>query len=379
MKKIKINPFTPTIGVTPEIFLGRVLVRNTFMNVINNPNSAYRTALITGVRGVGKTSLMRMVQADLEREGATTSFITADEELTNQILRSLTDIAKVNNTTTMKLAANVGLLSAEYSTTDSPQSYTDVYHDGKQSLDAIGAKKNWHVFFIDEAHAQVAAIVKFAKAYQQWLGDGYKVMLIMAGLADELDSVLNEESATFMRRAKRVPAVAIKNVDAIEKMYRIEFEEKEIDISYDQIHNLTMISAGYPYLVQLLGSYVWEYASQLESEALVEKAIKSARREMFTNVFQLLLKDQSAVDIEFLTAVAKTMVNGEAKSSWIQKEMDNNQSYVAQYRLRAIKAGLIAESRYGYVKFTMPMLDEYMKQRFIDHRLVDMDEDIQAD
>ena len=52
------NPFNPSFGKVPNIFLDRTHAVTKLSNELQDPNSPYQTTLIYGVRGVGKTSLL---------------------------------------------------------------------------------------------------------------------------------------------------------------------------------------------------------------------------------------------------------------------------------------------------------------------------------
>ena len=52
------NPFNPGFGKKPEIFLDRQLLIQKVTDELENPNSPYRTSLIYGLRGSGKTAFL---------------------------------------------------------------------------------------------------------------------------------------------------------------------------------------------------------------------------------------------------------------------------------------------------------------------------------
>ena len=56
------NPFNPSFGVRPEQFLGRDDVVDSFIDAITNKNSPWRSTLLIGVRGSGKTAVLSQIQ-----------------------------------------------------------------------------------------------------------------------------------------------------------------------------------------------------------------------------------------------------------------------------------------------------------------------------
>ncbi len=52
------NPFNPSFGKMPSIFLKRGSLSQRIINELNRENSPFQTSLIYGQRGSGKTTLM---------------------------------------------------------------------------------------------------------------------------------------------------------------------------------------------------------------------------------------------------------------------------------------------------------------------------------
>ena len=52
---IKKNPYNPSFGKKPERFLGREIIVDEILSALDNQNSPWRTTLLIGIRGTGKT------------------------------------------------------------------------------------------------------------------------------------------------------------------------------------------------------------------------------------------------------------------------------------------------------------------------------------
>jgi hypothetical protein len=118
---------------------------------------------------------------------------------------------------------------------------------------------------------------------------------------------------------------------------------------------------GYPYLIQLVGSYIWRIQPDAQeiSEQDVQMGIPQAQNKMFTNIIEPVLQDLSPKDIAFLKAMSKD--NGFSQISNIQKRLKASQSYVSQYRLRLIDVGVIYAPKRGSVGYAIPQMRSYFR------------------
>lgn len=367
MEKNKNNQFSPGFGSQPTTFLGRKHTLAALTNVIKgNSNSVFRRTLISGVRGVGKTTLLNEAEKELSDLGALVVTQTSSDALGDHIIRALAEHVDKTELAGMSFTVNLGVVSGKLDLKESSsQPVPDIYLDGLKLLDKLNAKSRWVVFQIDEVHGHIKSVQEFAKAFQQWSGNGYQVMLVMAGLPDELLSLLNNESVSFLRRAKRIGLAAIENTDDIANMYVTAFEKSGKSISDEHAQRFAKTSEGYPYLIQLLGYYAWEetnpnqaFPANNTSEQHVYDLVK---KDMYSSVFDLLFRDKSAQDITYLSAVSSAMGDkGVAKSGEVAKAFGKSLQYTGSYRQRALDSGLIVAAKYGEVKFTIPMISDYI-------------------
>ena len=55
------NPFNPSFGRVPAVFLNRGQLINNVIQELDNPNSPYKVSIVYGMRGVGKTTFLTEV------------------------------------------------------------------------------------------------------------------------------------------------------------------------------------------------------------------------------------------------------------------------------------------------------------------------------
>ncbi|CCI81653.1 P-loop NTPase fold protein [Lactobacillus hominis] len=62
------NPFNPSFGRIPKIFLNRGELIDNVVEELDNPNSPYKISIVYGMRGVGKTTFLTEVGRKVERK-----------------------------------------------------------------------------------------------------------------------------------------------------------------------------------------------------------------------------------------------------------------------------------------------------------------------
>lgn len=94
---------------------------------------------------------------------------------------------------------------------------------------------------------------------------------------------------------------------------------------------------GFPYMMQLVGYYVWEMASAHTGITLrdVDSAIGHAMAEMADQVFEETYAELSDVDLGFLCAMLAD--DGPSRMADIAPRMNKSYSYAAQYRKRLLE------------------------------------------
>jgi hypothetical protein len=177
-----------------------------------------------------------------------------------------------------------------------------------------------------------------------------------------VSDLLNEGVATFLRRADRINLheAAIAEVTA---SYSELFSEGGISLSPDLINEAAEATEGYPFLIQLVGYYLWLEAGKANwklDENSVHSALTAAQRRNTLVVVESALSDISDKDREFLDAMA--LQDGPSAAGLIGNIMTAKPNVVSKYRKRLIAAGLIESAGYGRVDFAIPGLRQYLRE-----------------
>jgi hypothetical protein len=121
-----------------------------------------------------------------------------------------------------------------------------------------------------------------------------------------VSDLLNEGVAAFLRRADRINLheAAIAEVTA---SYSELFNQGGISISPDLVQKAAEATEGYPFLIQLVGYYLWLEADKAGWKldvTSVQRGIAAAQRRNILVVVESALSDISDRDREFLDAMA---------------------------------------------------------------------------
>jgi len=356
------NPFNPSFGRPPEIFLGRDEIIRDIISSIDEENSPWRTTLITGIRGSGKTALLNSVHNRLNELDVVVVSVSPDDDFLNDILtqiynqlpKSKLRLLPKFKDITINMGISIGL---ERKQEDTP--FTNIFRNHLTKMLDLLKKENIHTtFLIDESQKHTSAMRTFISSYQKLIGQGYSVSMVLAGLPAVVSTILNDAILTFLRRAKRVNLENVE-ISLVNYDYKSVFENSEYNIDIDVLNKAAKFSYGYPYLFQLVGYYLWENAKVFNAEDLLEKTMIQAKAELFRNVHSLVFSDLSYKDKEFVFSMLEDM--HQSKFSDIIKRLEKEKSYVSRYRERLISGGVVKSVGHGLLGFTYPYMREFLK------------------
>jgi hypothetical protein len=360
---ITANPFNPQFGRRPEQFIGRDGVINDFVGCIGDPNSPHRTTILTGIRGSGKTAILADVHIALEGEGHLVIDVTARKGMLATIIDQF---ARKGRTSLGRFASeikslNVTAMGLSFGITRGETQETRGFrYTIEEILDKLKKKHVGTIFLIDEVHNGTPEMAEFATTYQHLVRDGFDVALLMAGLPNSVQDVLNEKVLTFLRRSHQV---FLENIDtrAVEIAYANAFEKARRSFGGKTLEAAAAATSGYPYLIQLIGYYLWKTEKNPIDSKAVKQSVTLAKIDLFKNIHDLLFRELSPKDREFLAAMAIDDKVSEFKD--VVNRLRVSTGYASKYRTRLLKSGVIHATERGKIAFTPPFMKEYLKTR----------------
>ena len=389
------NPYSPGAGAPPPELVGRdaiLMQAEILLGRIKN-RKPEKSFLMTGLRGVGKTVLLVEIQKKAEKLGYKTIFIEAHEDKSlgallapylRTLLYSLDRVADIGNKTRRALSVlrgfigslkvaygdiSIGLdIEPELGSADSG----DIEIDLPQLLVAIGEAaldgNSVVAIFVDEiqylSKKELGALIMAMHKLQQrqlpvlLVGAGLPVLPGLAGesksYAERLFNFPNvgELSKSDAYKALRDPALAV----------GVNFEEKALEKIYDMTH-------GYPYFLQEWGYKTWNKAqSSPISYSIVNLATQEVIEQLDNNFFRVRFDRLTPAERNFLRTMAE-LGEGPYKAGDIADKCSVKVSTLSSTRANLMKKGMIYSPSYGYIAFTVPLFDQFMRRAMPNHPL----------
>jgi hypothetical protein len=359
------NPFHPQFGKRPDKFIGRDQHIRAFIDSLNDANDPNRVTVVSGIRGSGKTALLSGIKAAIDSKRFAVVDVTAGRGLLQDMLDQLQlQLRPKKRGISGASIGAFGFSLGVQTDTDGGQ-HSSSSHGFRYYLtllmEELRSKSRGAVFLIDElptGRQELDAMREFATCFQHLLRDGFDVALLMAGLPRAASSVLNDKSMTFLHRSTKLFLDDV-SILLVRHLFETCFLEAGFGQSRQSLRLAADATKGFPYLIQLIGYYLWKHAGTAVTYKDVEEALVNAKAELFKNVYELMLRELSARDWELLTAMLADP--NESIIGDLADRSGKNASDLSKYRARLIEFGLIKATAHGRVSFAPPYLREFLE------------------
>lgn len=382
------NPYSPGAGAPPPELVGRdtTLMQAEILLGRIKRGRPEKSLLMTGLRGVGKTVLLVEIQKKAEKLGYKTIFVEAHEDKSlgallapylRTLLYSLDRMSDIGNKARRALAVlrgfvgslkiaygdiSIGLdIQPELGSADSG----DIEIDLPQLLVAIGEAaldSNCAVaILIDEiqylSQKELGALIMAMHKLQQ---RQLPILLIGAGLP--VLPGLAGESKSYAERLFNFPNIGeLSRADAYKALRDpalaagVVFEEKALEKIYE-------MTQGYPYFLQEWGYKAWHIAqSSPITHSVVIRAAEEVIEQLDNNFFRVRFDRLTPGERNFLRTMAE-LGAGPYKAGDIADKCRVKVSALSSTRANLMKKGMIYSPSYGYIAFTVPMFDQFMRR-----------------
>lgn len=371
------NPFKPTAGKMPPILIGRQSIIDDFKEGLENGAGAPgRLMLITGQRGYGKTVMLTELGRVAKDAGWEVISETASEGMCDRLASALVrpgmKLRGVNVQPSIGVSGilNASLGGASFSVDQVALTLREVVN---QRLAKMPRGKGI-VFTIDEAQAaSMADMVALATTIQHVIrdedmrdvsdSDKHGVAFVFAALPSLMDELLHERALTFLRRSVQHDLGLVAYPD-VRSAYIEVVREGGLAIDSEVAELAAEASDGYPYMIQLVGYYMWRAAEVRGSKEIEEADVIQGKKDalvLFDDaVCAPLFDGLTAAQKLFVKAVAKEAPQP-AKVSEIANRAHRSASWVSKYRASLIKERVVESAGYGLVRLSASHLAEYVQ------------------
>lgn len=363
----QINPFKPTAGRMPPALVGRDQVIGDFVEGLDNGIGAPgRLMRVTGARGIGKTVLLTEFGRIARGRGWDVVDETASAGFSRRLLDRLVPVKPSLSATVGPSLKVAGVeLSLGEARLESGRMPLTLREAMGTRLDDLERKHVGLLITVDEAQAAPRdEMIAIATSVQHLIREERNIAFVFAGLPSIASKWLNDEVLTFLRRALPESLTDIPLTE-VKSAFADTFERSGMDIGDDALDSVTRATEGYPFMIQLVGYYVWRSASRHPGESSVtdddvRRGIQDAMGRLGDTVHGPELDGLSAVDRTYLLAMAQD--DGPSSTSMVAERLGKDVRYAGVYRARLLEAQVIRDVGYGKVDFAIPYLRQYLRE-----------------
>ncbi len=382
------DPFAPGAGTPPPELAGRDALRETLRVALERARLGRpaKSAMLVGLRGVGKTVLLDRIREDAEASGIHTVRIEAPEQrslpallapqLRQALLRlSLTASAKDASIRALRaLAGFAKKLKVKYDDIEVGIDFDpepgladngDLEHDLQALFEQVGtaakAAGTALAIFVDELQyvpeEQLAALITALHRTEQ---RRLPVVLIGAGLPQLRGRMGNAKS--YAERLFDFPEIGPLPAEAARQALTKPLHDEHTEITEAALARILEVSQGYPYFLQHWGSHTWLAAAASPIDiADVERASTTAVAGLDEGFFRVRFDRCTPKEKKYLRAMAE-LGAGPHRSGDIANALNEPVSSLAPTRSALILKGMIWSPNHGDTAFTVPMFDQFMKR-----------------
>ncbi len=338
---MKDNPFSLNFGIEPNRFISRESQISEIVDTFKSATPSSYLYIITGVRGSGKTVTMASIVNRLKEEkNWITITLNSNRDLLTGLAANLYEhpllkpaFVKANISFSLGINAAVSV--------DGPTA--DVEVQIKKMLEIVKHLKFKVLIAIDEVTNSENVRV-FASAYQMFLYEKYPLFLIMTGLYENVRSLQDDKTLTFLYRAPKFELKPL-GVNAMANNYSDVFS-----ITSEEALKMAKFTKGYSYAFQVLG-YL-KFKRQVPFEMLIPEFDEI----MEEYVYEKIWSELSSKDREVIMVIAKK--GGKMRTKDIISETGLTSSSFSTYRRRLGRGGIVSTEEYGFCEICLPRFKE---------------------
>ena len=400
MRLVFPNPFRPGAGHAPLHLAGRSKEVDAFARLIEQ-RPVLRNAIITGLRGVGKTVLLDQLKPRAQQAGWlwTGTDLTESASLTEERIcrRLITDLSVLLKPIIIKTSETLPLgFARDVETTSTPVDFDDLWElfertpglnedKIKSVLLSVrnmltGSNSKGIVFAYDEAQnlsdnsqqdQYPLSILLDTFASIQRDRHNIQFLLVLTGLPT-LFPRLNEARTYSERMFDVMHLDKLSPADSREAILKpIEIASSPISFSSSAVDDIVKMSGGYPYFIQYICKEVFDaWITQIETgeiravaedevTAKLDQDFFSARWDRATDRQQEFMKVIATLDSAETEFTTQEIVS--ASRRILKKGF--SASHATQILSALLEKGLVYRNRHGKYSFAVPLMAAFVSRQ----------------
>lgn len=388
------NPFNPGSGSRPPFLAGRDNELSAFRKLLESvTDGRNENMILTGLRGTGKTVLLDEFNKichekkffPIKRSQFNSKYNDPEQfyEAVKYDLSSAVSTLSGKRLVKQKLGAvgsalkpkSVGVPGVFYyepSYARKTVPFENLLEDYLSNNWSLFKKNGYNgvVFLLDEFH-QISddpsksfyVLGDFVGAINELQKNGYPYYLVLAGLPKLSLNVKNARS--YSERMFRT--IVLENLSKNDAALAISKPLKDSPhrFSRDMIDAVVHDTDRYPYFIQF---YCKEIIDNISKKRIVLKDYHTLRpiivKQLETSFFDPRIDNLTATEQKLLVSMAKISTH-DLMFKDIIVASDINRNSLSKYMERLEKKGLIYNHKYGVYRFSLPMLRNYVVNRYV--------------
>ena len=338
-----VSSFDLTFGKLPFNFLSRDNLINEicFGFCSDYPNS--NVYIISGARGSGKTVLLNKIYKEMMSiENCVVIKVNPDRDILEQIASNIYENEDVKHLF-IKKSFSFSFHCLSFSI-EGKTPVSNVKSLLKKMLDCLKKDNKKIIVCMDEV-TNSKEMKAFAHDFQEFIGDGYDMFLLMTGLYENISSLQNNKSLTFLYRAPKIYLEPL-DLNDIFVSYSKIFKDK----SREEMKKLTMLTNGYAYAYQLLG-YLYTSVGSINKK-LLERFDSSLKDYCYDKIYENIPENE-------LKILKSIPLSGSCSSRHIVDNSGFTIKNISVYKDRLIKRGILKDEK-GIFKIILPRFREFI-------------------
>lgn len=383
---VVLNPFSPGAGTPPPALVGRQELLEKARVAVERVRAlrSEKSLLLVGLRGVGKTVLLRTIADMAEALRCQVIFIETPEDQSlpellapplREALLRLDAMAGLNEKVKRALRVFRSFLGTikvgnehisleidpEFGTGDSGNLQADLSALFLAVADAAKARGTALVLILDELQylreQEFRALITALHAVGQ---KQLPLVLFGAGLPQLVG--LAGKAKSYAERLFLFPAVGPLGLGEATDALQRPVKTQDVEFTEGALRLIFELTRGYPYFLQEWGYELWNFA---QSSPITEENVTAATpgiiRKLDENFFRVRFDRLTPSEKKYLRAMAE-LGDGPHRSGDLAAVLKAPVQSVAPVRSSLIRKGMTYSPAHGDIDFTVPLFAGFMRR-----------------
>lgn len=386
----QLNPFRPGAGIEPLYIAGRESEYQTFERLIRSAPEVPANLIISGLRGTGKTVLLRDLRGICEdhnwlyvgrefnerfsneqdfNQAVTSDVLTKIKGLSiafdlKEIGGKVFEVLRDSAFTYKDLSVKLGKLKGKDLLEDF---FLNLLNESAEIIRESGV--GGLVFLYDEFHMiadqkskKQFPLSSFLGALSQAQRDGAPFILVATGLPQIQTNFIKAKS--YSERMFRIIKLTNLSQEDAKKAFVETLKNSDKVFGDDLLDYLAKNTAGYPYFIQFYGYFIVENIPKDEISLEDVKEIEPLLlKELDASFFEARYNKASEDEKKLLSAIAEAGSQIKVTELESKKEIGFSSGTIRKLLSRLEEKGLIYRPNRGIYSFTVPLFREFLLRK----------------